>query len=81
MASLIFSLHIHSPCFSSYSSTTNLSATCPFLDTLGLPGKCLKAALGVGDTEAAQEVGGDIENLHADLAIDGNVFAVAVAKP
>ena len=40
-----------------------------------------KAALGVGDKEAAQEIGGDIENLHADLAIDGNVFAVAVAKP
>ena len=36
-----------------------------------------KAALGVGDTEAAQEIGGDIENPHADLAIGRNVFAVA----
>jgi len=40
-----------------------------------------KAALRVGEGESAQEVGGDIENLHADLAIEGNFPAVAVAKP
>ncbi len=40
-----------------------------------------KAALGVGDTEAAQKIGGDVENLHADLAIGGNVLAVPFAKP
>jgi len=40
-----------------------------------------KAALGVGEGEAAQEIGGDIQNLHASLAIGRNVFAVAVAKP
>jgi len=40
-----------------------------------------KAAMGVGEGEAAQEVGGDVKNLHAHLAIGRNVFAVAVAKP
>jgi len=40
-----------------------------------------KAALSVGDIEAAQEVGDDIENHHANLAIGGNVLAVAFAKP
>ena len=36
---------------------------------LGLLSVGPKAALGVGDTETAQEVGDDIQNLHADLAI------------
>jgi len=40
-----------------------------------------KAALSVRDGKAAQEIGGDIQNLHASLAIGRNVFAVAVAKP
>jgi len=40
-----------------------------------------KAALSVRDGKAAQEIGGDIQNLHASLEIGRNVFAVAVAKP
>jgi hypothetical protein len=40
-----------------------------------------KAALGIGDGEAAQKVGGDIQNLHADFAIARDVLAVPSAKP
>jgi len=54
-----------------------VSATCPFLGTLGTLAVGPKAALGVGNGEAAQKVGGDIENPHTDLAIGGNLLAVA----
>jgi len=40
-----------------------------------------KAALGVCDGKTPQEVGGEIQHLHADLAIAGNLLTVAVAKP
>lgn len=59
---------------------TNLSDGAPYLSALGLLPVSPKAALGVGDGEAAQEVGGDIQNLHADLAIARDVLAVPFAE-
>lgn len=49
-------------------------------DILDPPGKSPKAALGIGYGEAAQEIGGGVENLHADFAIGRDFPAVTFAK-